>query len=182
MLLDREKHYTVSEIEAMVVVFALHYYKWMIQGCDIVVVTDHSALCHLMNRKEPKSNRLFRWRLEISDFECLGRSVKFVYKPGAHHKVPDYLSRNPLPIDQVPDELTNLDQEKWVAAQMLLEIMDENVELIGLYGSPIEPQVECQSAQDGDTVFWMPDLQAIADTVKEWQSKDRYVKGQRSFF
>ncbi len=173
VLLDREKCYTVSEIEAMAVVFALHYYKWMIQGCDIVVVTDHSALCHLMNQKEPKSNRLFRWRLEISDFKCLDGLVKFVYKPGAHHTVPDYFSRNPLQIDQVPDELTNLDQEKWVAAQVLLEILDEDVELIGLYSSPVEPQANCQSAQGQTTVFRMPHLQAIADTVKKWQSKDR---------
>ncbi len=106
-LLDREKRYVISELEALSIVFSLHYFKYCIHGCDIIVVTDHSALIYLMDRKEPRSNRMYCWRMEIADFASCGGLLKFVYKPGAHHKVPDGLSCNPLPLDEVPPELTD---------------------------------------------------------------------------
>ncbi|MCP3685502.1 MAG: hypothetical protein GY861_22860 [bacterium] len=40
----------------MAVVYGLQYFKYMIQGFDIVVVTNHSALKHIMDRKTIKSN------------------------------------------------------------------------------------------------------------------------------
>ncbi len=52
LLLDWEKRYTVTELEALAVMFGLHYYKYMIQGCDIMVVTDHMGLKFVMDRKE----------------------------------------------------------------------------------------------------------------------------------
>ncbi len=67
-LMDMETQYTITELEGLAVVYGLHYYKYLIHGCDITVVTDHQALKHLMDRKEPRSNRMFRWRLEIADF------------------------------------------------------------------------------------------------------------------
>ncbi len=39
---------------------------------------------------------MFRWRLEIADFEVLGGQLKFEYKKGLEHKVADCLSRNPV--------------------------------------------------------------------------------------
>ncbi len=80
--------------------------------------------------------------MENSDIECLGGSIKFVYKPGAHHKVPDYLSRNPTLLDQVPQELTNLEQENWISAQVLLDKENEPKQ-IGITGSFVEPQENC---------------------------------------
>ncbi len=55
----------------------------MIQGCDIVIVTDHSALKHIMDHKVIKSNRMLCWRVEIADFETLGGSLHFVHNKGA---------------------------------------------------------------------------------------------------
>ncbi len=96
LLLDCEKRYTVTELEALAVMFDLHYYKYMIQGCDITVVTDHVALKFLMDRKEPQSNRLFRWRLEVADFEVLRGKIRFEYKKGSEHRVPNSLSCYPV--------------------------------------------------------------------------------------
>ncbi len=95
-LLDRETRYTITELEGLVVVYGLQYYKYLIHGCDITMVTDHQALKHLMDCKEPHSNRMFHWRLEIVDFEVLGGKLKFQYLKGAEHKVADALSRSPV--------------------------------------------------------------------------------------
>ncbi len=86
--MDRETRYTITELEGLAVVYGLQYYKYLIHGCDTTVVTDHQALKHLMDRKEPHSNRMFQWRLEIADFEVLGGKLTFEYKKGSEHKLP----------------------------------------------------------------------------------------------
>ncbi len=83
-------------------------------------------------------------------------------------------------MDQVPQELTNLEQENWISAQVLLDEEIEEKE-IGIMGSFVEPQGNCRSAQDVTTVFQMPDFQAIAKTVKEWQKTDRHVQAAKDF-
>ncbi len=47
-LIDHETHYTTTEMELLAVVFALQYWKYIIHGCDVTVVTDHQALKHLL--------------------------------------------------------------------------------------------------------------------------------------
>ncbi len=48
-LLDRETRYTATEMESLAVVFALQYWKYVIHGCNVTVVTDHQALKHLLD-------------------------------------------------------------------------------------------------------------------------------------
>ncbi len=68
-LLDWEMQYVIKELKVLAVVFSLTYFEWMIQGCDIMVVTDHSALIHLLDRKVPKTTACSAggWRLKISN-------------------------------------------------------------------------------------------------------------------
>ncbi len=63
---------------------------------------------------------MFRWRLEIADFEALGGKLKFEYKKGAEHKVADALSWNPVD----PPELHTTHEDRWVAAQATLKADD----------------------------------------------------------
>ncbi len=72
---------------------------------------------------------MFCWRMEIEDFKCLSGSLKFVYKPG---QVLDTLSRNLLPLDQVPSELTETDWKRWAAAVVLVEL--EKIECTNTVG------------------------------------------------
>ncbi len=135
-LMDQETRYTITELDGLAVVYGLQYYKYLIHGCDITVVMDHQTLKHLMDRKEPWSNQMFRWRLEIADFEVLGGQLKFEYKKGSEHKVADSLSRNPVdPPDSAkeledkwvvssavedPPELSRMEEHRWVAARALV--------------------------------------------------------------
>ncbi|WP_297330960.1 ribonuclease H family protein, partial [Pseudoalteromonas sp.] len=115
-LKERETRYTPNELEGLAIIYGLQYFKYMIQGCDIVVVTDHSALKHIMDRKVIKSNRMLHWRVEIADFETLGGSLRFVYNKGAQNHVADALSRGAID----PLELTEAEEELWVASRALL--------------------------------------------------------------
>ncbi len=95
-------------------------------------------------------NFCFRLRLAISD----------VYNKGAQNHVADALSRGAID----PPELTQAEEELWVASRaLLLESFD--------YEIPI-----CAVAKRTNSLekeFHFPDTEAIFKTIKDWLSKDR---------
>ena len=82
-----ERNYSVTEKEALAVVFGLKQFKKIIYGYEITVKTDHSSLVYLFQNKLLEG-RLSRWSLLVQDF-C----AKIVYKPGKDHVIADALSR-----------------------------------------------------------------------------------------
>ncbi|MCP3685025.1 MAG: hypothetical protein GY861_20375 [bacterium] len=56
------------------------------------------------------------WRVEIADFETLGGSLHFACNKGAQNHVADALSRGAVD----PPELTQAEEELWVASRALL--------------------------------------------------------------
>ncbi len=93
-LSDAETRYTVTDLEAAGVVWALRYFKYLILGADITIETDHQALHHLARGADPKLNHLFRWRLLLEEFNFDG-NLKIIYKKGVENVVADCLSRGP---------------------------------------------------------------------------------------
>ncbi len=186
--MDWETRYVISELEGLADVFSLTYFKWMIQGCDITVVTDHSTLIHLLDRKVPKSNCMFHWRLQIEDFKCLGGSLKFVYKPDSAQKVPDTLSRNLLLLDLVPSELTETDWKRWAAAVVLVEL--ENTQCtntVSLASTVLVDKDKTETTEQqipttrNGVLFHMPDVKSIVSCVRKWQDTDDYCQAALAY-
>ena len=65
-------------------------FRPFILGCEVIIVTDHHALCLLMTKRE-LAGRLARWSVLISEYR-----LKIVYKSGKTHTDADALSRYPL--------------------------------------------------------------------------------------
>ena len=84
---DAQRNYTTTEKEMLAVVFALEKFRSYIIGTTTTVFTDHSALKHLLSKKETKQ-RLIRWVLLIQDF-----LLEFKDKKGVENIVADHLSR-----------------------------------------------------------------------------------------
>ena len=101
---DAQRNYTTTEKEMLAVVFALEKFRSYIIGTTTTVFTDHSALKHLLSKKETKQ-RLIRWVLLIQDF-----LLEFKDKKGVENVVADHLSRIRLEssskeiLDEFPDE------------------------------------------------------------------------------
>lgn len=94
-----EKPYSTPEKECLAVIWALEHFRPYVEGLHVTIFTDHSSLKWLMSRPNP-SGRLARWSLRLQDFD-----FSIVHKPGVHNKVPDALSRNPLPAVDSPMDL-----------------------------------------------------------------------------
>ena len=93
-LSSHESKYHARELECLAVKWALRRFRYIIEGCRVIVITDHESLIWLMRQDVPQG-RLARWVLELqgTDFSVLHRS-------GATNCNADALSRA-IPIQQV---------------------------------------------------------------------------------
>ncbi|XP_071693188.1 uncharacterized protein [Rutidosis leptorrhynchoides] len=115
---DAQINYTTTEKELLAVVFALDKFRSYLWGSKVVVFSDHSALRHLLEKKESKP-RLIRWILLLQEFDLEIRDKK-----GIENVVADHLSRIPPPPfdptkpiqENFPDEcLFSVVQVPWFA-------------------------------------------------------------------
>ena len=114
---DALLNYTTTEKEFLAVVFALEKFRSYLVGSHVIVYTDHSAIRHLLAKKDAKA-RLIRWILLLQEFD-----LKIKDKKGTENAVADHLSRiivepsNEPPVNEYfPDEqLMSVSTEPWYA-------------------------------------------------------------------
>ena len=79
--------YLATELEALAVFKAIHFFAHYLWGTCFEVVTDHKALVYLMSSNK-LNKRLTGWALQLMDF-----NFYITYKPGATHLDADGMSR-----------------------------------------------------------------------------------------
>lgn len=84
---SEERSYPVQERELLAILHALRTWRYLVEGCSCVVLTDHEPLTYLRSKPNPNS-RIIRW---ISDFELYQPDIQ--YQRGDRNTVPDALSR-----------------------------------------------------------------------------------------
>jgi len=80
-------NYTTTEKEMYAVVFALEKFRPYLLGVKVTIYSDHSALKHLLEKKDSKP-RLTRWMLLLQKFQ-----LEVKDKPEAENLVADHLGR-----------------------------------------------------------------------------------------
>ena len=101
---EAQQNYTTTEKELLAVVFAMEKFRPYLLCSKVIIYTDHSALKHLLEKKDAKP-RLIRWILLLQEFD-----LQIKDKAGAENVVADHLSRlhiesHDAPIDDAfPDE------------------------------------------------------------------------------
>lgn len=86
---DTETRYSACELECLAVVESLEHFRVYIEGTNVKVTTDCSAL-RWMNSFKDTSSRLFRWTMRLSTF-----TYEVKHRSGKSNTVADALSRNP---------------------------------------------------------------------------------------
>ncbi|XP_063374947.1 uncharacterized protein LOC134662604 [Cydia amplana] len=89
LLTSAERNYTVTEKEALAIVWAVTKFRGYIEGTKFLTITDHQPLKWLMNLKSP-TGRLARWALQLQPYD-----FETKYTPGRTNVVADSLSRPP---------------------------------------------------------------------------------------
>ena len=93
VLRDPETRYTISELEALAIKWAIHeqFYRYL-WGEAFKVYTDHAALIQIFKDKT-FTGRIGNWVTKLMEFK-----IEIVHRQGKANEVADALSRNPLPI------------------------------------------------------------------------------------
>jgi len=99
-----EQNYSTKERECLGVVWAVLKLRHFLYGQRFLIRTDHQALGWIYSTTD-SSGRLMRWRLRLSEY-----TFDMVYKPGASHHLPDFLSRasTVAPPDDIHDDISCL--------------------------------------------------------------------------
>ncbi|GJU50262.1 reverse transcriptase domain-containing protein [Tanacetum coccineum] len=84
---EAQAHYTTTEKELLVVVYAFEKFRSYLVLSKSIVYTDHSAIKYLFAKKDAKP-RLMRWILLLQEFDVIIRDKK-----GAKNLAADHLSR-----------------------------------------------------------------------------------------
>ncbi|XP_062104097.1 uncharacterized protein LOC133815258 [Humulus lupulus] len=80
-------NYATTEKELIAIVYAFDKFRPYLMGNKVIVYTDHSAIRHLISKKDAKP-RLIRWVLLLQEFDMGVRDKK-----GTKNLVADHLSR-----------------------------------------------------------------------------------------
>jgi hypothetical protein len=83
---DTEVNYSVTEKEALAIIWAVKKYEPYLYGNKFLLITDHKPLTFI--KTSEKNSKILRWRLELEKFDY---EVK--YKEGKANVVADALSR-----------------------------------------------------------------------------------------
>ncbi|RWR98824.1 hypothetical protein B4U79_01430, partial [Dinothrombium tinctorium] len=104
LLRGAEVNYSITEKECLAVVFACVAFRSYLLGHFFKIVTDHTSLTWLLNKKDP-SRRCARWIMILTEF-----NFEIEYKSGKLHLDADFFSRNPIDSDnKTMQEFVELD-------------------------------------------------------------------------
>ena len=85
-LIERQQHYSVTEIELLVMVETQKEFKGMLWGQRATVYTNHKNL--IQDAFRLTSDRVYRWRLLLEEY-----GPKIVHIKGIHNAVANAISR-----------------------------------------------------------------------------------------
>ncbi len=87
-----EKNYGITDLETLAVVWALSHFRSYLYGQEVVVYTDHSAVCSILSSPH-NSGKHARWWMRV---HCGGvKSLQIRHRSGRENTNADALSRSP---------------------------------------------------------------------------------------
>ena len=94
-----ESRYSVTEWEALAILYSIQKFRHFLEGNQFTIVTDHMPLVSMLGRgrdTETENKRINKWLMDLVDFD-----FKLVYKKGTLHTDADAISRHP--VDDAPE-------------------------------------------------------------------------------
>jgi hypothetical protein len=85
-----EKAYESTKMECLAVVWAVKHFRYYLLGRHFILITDHSALKWLFNKKDPQGIYA-RWVMTLQEYD-----FEVQFRKGKKHVNADALSRTPI--------------------------------------------------------------------------------------
>ena len=119
LLLEHEKKWTATELEAAALIWALETFRPYTDGVHVTIRTEHAPLEYIRSKTD-RYKRLERWALRLQEFRFTIQP-----RPGTQQKHVDALSRAPIPVE--PDQRPIVLDEFPERVVLLVRSWDERV-------------------------------------------------------
>ena len=105
---EAQQNYTTTEKELLAVVYVMEKFHPYLLCSKVMVYTDHSALKHLLEKKDAKPH-LIRWILLLQEFD-----LEIKDKAGAENVIADHLSRLVIESEDTPSMIPSPVSISWL--------------------------------------------------------------------
>jgi hypothetical protein len=164
-----QKNYTVSEKEALAIVWTLHHLRQVLLGSPVTVYTDHSNLLFLTTAK---LQRIQRWKLLLDEYD-----LTIVHVPGSKNSMADVLSRSVAAVSMLPafplDFSLLADAQEADVANRPANLITSTIANQTLFVHPdskaiwIPPSAQKEVLQWSHTMFFHPGSVKLYETLKK---------------
>ena len=104
---SHEVNYSTLDKELLGIFAAIKYFEHILDGCDLVIETDHKPLCHIFTMKNPSPRQL----RQISYISQFAATVNYI--AGAENVIADNLSRPAAAVlDTPPPDFTTIVEDQ----------------------------------------------------------------------
>ena len=164
-----QRNYTVSEKEALAIVWTLHHLRQVLLGSPVTVYTDHSNLLFLTTAK---LQRIQRWKLLLDEYD-----LTIVHVPGSKNSMADVLSRSVAGVSMLPafplDFSLLADAQEAAVALRPANMITATISNQTLFVHPdtkaiwIPPSAQQEVLQWSHTMFFHPGSVKLYETLKK---------------
>ena len=167
-----EKNYSVTELETLAVVWAVSHFQCYLYGQEVVVYTDHSAVCTILSSPHG-SGKHARWWVKVHGGGI--KSMQIGHRSGRENTNADALSRSPGASTESEDS------NETVAMQLQSEEVSDLLQVVPGAYLPIQSDVLAKEQRKDSKVQAV--IQFLTDgTVPEDKKLSRAVIRQSSLF
>ena len=173
---DTQKRYSVTEREALAIVWALEHFNTYCEGHKYTLLTDHKALSYIRTNTN-NNKRITRWQLLLQNYQ-----VDIYYMKGKDNHAADLLSRPMMEETSVIHTMTTMDDEVVVVNAMAKKRKQQKAvhyeveEIVGKRVSPIdsrthEYRVRWKGYTEADDTWVKTKDLAASDMVADYERK-----------
>ena len=83
-----EKKYHITDKEGLAATWGIRKWRHLLHGSPVVLITDHSALCALTNKRNLTQARQRRYAMDLMEFD-----LTIIHRAGRYLHLPDMVSR-----------------------------------------------------------------------------------------
>lgn len=116
-----EQNYSVIEKEFLAILHFVKHYRPYLYGRKFTIVTDHQPLVSI-HRSKDQGLRIVQWRTKLDGYE-----YNIIHKPGRVNANADALSRNPVEVVTVEQQILKIDAAVKERQEFKVKLVPDNL-------------------------------------------------------
>lgn len=158
-----EQNYSATDLECLAVLWSIQKFRPYLFGRPFKIITDHRALCDLINFKDPHG-RAARWSMALQPYD-----FEVIHRAGKKHTNADVISRFPVKSEPFDPLIFKKDEDTF---DIMCKLLDSKLHQICA--------LECENF--GTLQYADPKLQPIIDVLLREPEDENETREHKKIF